>query len=76
MGPTGERVLKILKKAKSTFILIIKDPLGFASNLLSAVAKGFEQFSGNIWKHLKTGLIGWLMGALSGADHPPLTYQR
>ena len=67
MGPTGARVVAILSKAKSTFLKIIKNPIGFLGNLLKALGKGFKQFGENIFKHLLNGLIGWLTGALSGA---------
>ena len=46
---------------------IIKDPIGFLGNLLSALKQGFMQFSGNILTHLKNGLVGWLLGSLEGA---------
>ncbi len=67
LGPTGARVLAILKKAKSTFMTIIKDPIKFVKNLIDAVMKGFNQFKTNILKHLKAGLIGWLVGTLGKA---------
>ncbi|MCP4117495.1 MAG: DUF4157 domain-containing protein [Desulfobacteraceae bacterium] len=67
LGPTGARVLAILKKAKSTFMKIIKNPVKFVQNLINAVMKGFRQFSSNILKHLKAGLIGWLTGTLGSA---------
>ena len=67
LGERGARVLAIFKKAQSTFTTIIKNPIGFLSNLLNALKKGFKQFSGNILTHLKNGLVGWLLGALEGA---------
>jgi hypothetical protein len=67
LGPTGARVLAILKRARSTFTLIITDPIGFVGNLINAVMQGFRQFSGNILQHLQAGLIGWLTGTLGPA---------
>jgi hypothetical protein len=67
LGPTGARVLAIIKKARSTFIKIIKNPIEFVGHLIDAAMKGFRQFSGNILNHLRTGLIGWLTGTLSSA---------
>lgn len=67
LGPTGARVLEILKRARSTFIEIIKKPVEFVGHLIDAVMQGFRQFSGNILDHLRTGLIGWLTGTLSSA---------
>ncbi|WP_318186622.1 M35 family metallo-endopeptidase [Pelagicoccus enzymogenes] len=67
MGEAGARVVAALKQGKATFTTIIKDPVAFLSNLLKALGKGFAQFGKNIWTHLKTGLVGWLFGALAGA---------
>ncbi|NOR11304.1 MAG: DUF4157 domain-containing protein [Desulfovibrionaceae bacterium] len=67
LGPTGARVLAIMKKARSTFITIIRDPMAFVGHLIEALAKGFRQFSSNILTHLRNGLIAWLTGTLSGA---------
>lgn len=67
LGDRGAKVLGLLKKTKSTFKKIVQDPIGFLKNLLGALKKGFKQFSGNIFDHLKKGLVGWLFGALEGA---------
>ncbi|TVM02872.1 MAG: hypothetical protein CV087_08180, partial [Candidatus Brocadia sp. WS118] len=67
MGAGGARVLEILKRGGDTFMLIINDPVAFLGHLLEAVKTGFQQFAGNIWDHLKRGLLGWLFGALQGA---------
>lgn len=65
-GPYGERVWGVISKARDTISLIVSDPLGFAKNLLGAVAKGFRQFYGRVFEHLKQGLMGWLLGTLQG----------
>jgi hypothetical protein len=67
MGAGGARVLSILKKVQSTFLLIIRDPVGFLRNLINGVGQGVRQFMGNIIPHLRNGLIGWLTGGLSRA---------
>lgn len=67
-GPYAEQVWEIINSARDTFKLILDDPLAFAKNLLSAVVKGFGQFGSNILDHLKRGLMGWLFGAIEGAD--------
>lgn len=67
MGAGGARVLNILKRARATFMTIIRDPVAFIRNLIQAVMTGFRQFSRNILNHLRTGLVGWLFGALEGA---------
>ncbi|CAA0120147.1 Uncharacterised protein [BD1-7 clade bacterium] len=67
MGPLGEKVLAIFKRASTTFVKIIKDPIGFLANLLEAMGQGFRNFSSNIATHLLNGLAGWLFGALEGS---------
>ena len=67
MGAGGARVLAILRRAGETFMTIVRDPVGFLSNLLRAVVQGFQQFATNILQHLASGLVGWLFGALEGA---------
>ena len=41
---------------------IIKDPIGFLSNLVKAVGAGLQLFISNIADHLKKGLVSWLLG--------------
>ena len=62
-----DMLLKVLAKVAQVVGTIIKDPIGFLGNLISALTQGFENFATNIWTHLKTGLIGWLTGALGPA---------
>jgi hypothetical protein len=66
-GPIGLQIVGIVRKIGDTFDKIVADPVGFVGNLVKAVKLGFQQFSKNIWEHLKEGLIGWLVGALEGA---------
>ncbi|CAN5811091.1 hypothetical protein BH11BAC7_BH11BAC7_28990 [soil metagenome] len=67
MGAGGARVLSIIKKSQATFLTVIKNPVGFLGNLVTAVGMGIRQFAGNILKHLQTGVITWLTGSLAGA---------
>ncbi|WP_202919872.1 hypothetical protein [Streptomyces adustus] len=60
-------LLGVLAKAASAVMKIIKDPIGFLGNLVSAVGAGLRQFVGNIAEHLKKGLVSWLLGAAAGA---------
>jgi Skp family chaperone for outer membrane proteins len=60
-------LLGVLAKAASAVMAIIKDPIGFLGKLVSAVGAGLRAFLANIGEHLKKGLIGWLLGAMSGA---------
>ena len=61
------RVMGILKKVGGLFMTIVKDPVGFVGNLVRSVKGGFEGFSAHIMTHLKTGLMSWLFGTLSGS---------
>lgn len=62
-----EMLLNVLAKAASFIGKIIKDPIGFLGNLVGAIKQGLNQFVGNIGKHLKAGLMGWLFGTLAEA---------
>jgi hypothetical protein len=66
-GPIGQQIAGIFRKIGETFNLIVADPVAFVGHLVDAVKKGIDQFGKNIWEHLKTGLIEWLVGALDGA---------
>ncbi|WP_260696778.1 hypothetical protein [Streptomyces sp. 130] len=55
-------LLGILAKAAGAIMKIIKDPIGFLGNLVSAVGAGLNLFITNIAGHLKTGLVSWLLG--------------
>ncbi|MFO1433891.1 MAG: DUF4157 domain-containing protein [Candidatus Competibacteraceae bacterium] len=59
--------LAYIRKAGGAFRSILKNPIGFVGNLVRAGKQGLLQFAGNIGKHLKTSLIQWVTGALSGA---------
>lgn len=67
LGPTGARVLNILKRGRDTFTTIIQNPGRFFGNLIGAAVRGFRQFSRNILQHLQSALIQWLFGAMEGA---------
>jgi hypothetical protein len=70
-GGFGPRVMAIVRRAGGVFSTIIKDPIKFLGNLITAIRGGFERFSDNILDHLRTGLLQWLLGALSGAGLTP-----
>src|SRR5690606_38030434 len=67
-GPWAEKIWEIIQQAGAVLGKILKDPLGFAKNLFAAVIRGFKQFAGNIWTHIKAGLLGWLLGTIRGLD--------
>ncbi|MGW0948859.1 phage tail protein [Streptomyces sp. NPDC002623] len=60
-------LLGILAKAAAAVMAILKDPIGFLSHLVSALGAGLGNFMNNIGAHLQKGLIGWLLGTMSGA---------
>lgn len=72
MGAGGRRILNILTRARATFLVIIRNPVGFLGNLLGAVGQGVRQFMTNILRHLRDGVIAWLTGpvARSGIQMP------
>jgi hypothetical protein len=61
------RISSLLGQAGDTIRQIVKDPIRFLGNLIDAVKRGFGQFSEHILEHLKSGLLGWLFGALAAA---------
>lgn len=65
-------IANIIAKAMQAFEMIKRNPVGFLKNLLSAIKKGFQQFFGNIGRHLLAGLQAWLMSELrdSGVRAP------
>src|SRR5262249_12884531 len=60
-----DMLLGVLARAANAIGKIIKDPIGFLGNLVSAVKNGIVNFSHNILDHLKKGLLAWLLGALA-----------
>ncbi|MGB1251724.1 MAG: hypothetical protein ACPG8W_13990, partial [Candidatus Promineifilaceae bacterium] len=60
-------LLDVLSRAADAIKSIIADPIGFLSNLITAVKQGLQNFLSNIGDHLKKGLMGWLTGAMAGA---------
>jgi phage-related protein len=67
-----DKLISILASAVSAVQNIIKDPISFLRNLISAVTTGFQSFFGNIATHLTSGLITWLAETLgeAGIDLP------
>jgi hypothetical protein len=58
----GALLLGVLRKAVAAIGAILKDPIGFLRNLVSAVGAGLKLFMKNIGRHLQTGILGWLLG--------------
>ncbi len=66
-------IRNIMARALQAMDDIKRDPIGFLKNLLLAVKTGFQQFFGNILRHLLNGLTGWLFGELRDANINPPT---
>jgi hypothetical protein len=62
-----QRLMAMLAEAADAIGSIVKHPIRFLGNLVSAVKQGVQRFSDNIVEHLKEGLFGWLFGALAAA---------
>lgn len=59
-----DMLFETLARVASVIGDIISDPIGFLGNLIKAVMMGMDMFVENLPKHLKKGLIEWLMGAM------------
>ena len=59
-------LLGILRKAAQAVLAILKDPIGFLGNLVSAVGGGLKLFLRNAKKHLMNGVLAWLLGVGPG----------
>ncbi|MEH2281901.1 MAG: DUF4157 domain-containing protein [Nostoc sp.] len=61
----AKMLLEVLVRVAGVVGQILKDPIGFLTNLIQAVKQGFLNFMNNIGKHLQQGLIGWLTGTMA-----------
>lgn len=73
-GPLGGQVMALVRRGGDVLKRIVRDPVGFAGNLVRAVRGGLGAFMTNIGAHLRTGLFGWLTGALRGAITLPAQF--
>jgi len=65
LGIDPDEFRSYLAKAEGTVEKIVDDPMGFVSNLVDGVAKGFQQFGGNFLDHVVNGFTDWMTGQLS-----------
>jgi hypothetical protein len=61
-------VMPYLQRAAGAFQTIVRNPVRFVQTLVRAAIQGFRQFAGNFLTHLRASLVGWLTGAMSGAN--------
>ncbi|HWD28614.1 MAG TPA: DUF4157 domain-containing protein [Rhizomicrobium sp.] len=59
-----------LQKTGGALKGILKNPMPFLGNLVSAGKLGFTNFASHIGAHLKAGIIDWLTGSLQGVYIP------
>jgi len=64
-GVDPQPVFDFMDRAAANLMRILRHPVDFFNNLVSAVGRGVRNFLGNIKQHLIQGVIGWLTGALS-----------
>ncbi len=64
-GIDPKPVFDFMEKAGKTIRIILDDPVQFIKNVAKGVGDGISLFVTNIKKHLISGLIGWLTGAMS-----------
>jgi len=64
----GKLLLQVLARVAASIGKILMDPIGFLSNLFNALKQGFQNFVKNVAKYLSQGLLGWLTGAMAGAN--------
>lgn len=62
------QVMVYIRRAAGALRTIIRDPIRFIGNLVRAGMQGLRQFAGNFLTHLRASLVGWLTGAMSGAN--------
>ncbi|MEH2163456.1 MAG: DUF4157 domain-containing protein [Nostoc sp.] len=58
-------LFEVLARVAGVVGQILKNPIGFLTNLIQALKQGFLNFMNNIGKHLQQGLIGWLTGTMA-----------
>ena len=69
LGPLGQQIMAKLRGAGDVIVQVLRDPVRFARNLISAVGGGFKTFGSNAPRHLQNGIGQWLTGA-SGITFP------
>ncbi len=58
--------MPFLRRARGAFRTIIQQPARFVRNLVRAGKMGLRNFATNFLTHLRTSLINWLTGTMSG----------
>jgi dolichol kinase len=61
-------VLVYVRRAGAAFRTIVENPARFLGHLVRAGLQGLNQFKDHFLTHLQTSLVGWLTGAMAGAN--------
>ena len=61
-GPAAQQVIAGLKKSGDVILQVLRNPAGFARNLIQAVTGGFKRFVTNFKTHAGNALGEWLTG--------------
>ncbi|HAX79991.1 MAG TPA: hypothetical protein DCY88_30190 [Cyanobacteria bacterium UBA11372] len=64
---------RVLRDAGGVIGSIVRNPVAFANNLVSALQQGFGNFLANIRNHLQNGLVSWLTGGALGSIKQPIS---
>ncbi|WP_204070102.1 phosphotransferase, partial [Sphaerisporangium krabiense] len=60
-------LMGVLRKAVTAIEAILRDPIGFLGNLVTAVGGGLRLFMKNAGRHLEQGVLAWLLGSAAAA---------
>jgi Phosphotransferase enzyme family len=63
----GRMLMGVLRKAVSAIGAILSDPIGFLGNLVTGVGGGLKLFMRNAGRHLRQGVLAWLLGTAGSA---------
>jgi hypothetical protein len=71
----GRLLMGVLRKAASAVGLILRDPIGFLGRLIAGVGGGLKSFMRNAGRHLRQGVLAWLLGSgVGGGLQLPATF--
>jgi phage-related protein len=67
LGVPPQLVTNLIRNAAKAIRDVLKDPIGFLGNVLTAMKLGLLQFVDHIGKHLLDGAVNWLLSGVKGA---------
>lgn len=69
-GPAAQQVIAGLRQGGDIIMQVLKNPAGFARNLMAAAKGGFTGFRDRAKTHLQNGVGKWLGGVTGGMPFP------